>query len=176
MGYKDYYRILGVPKTATQDDIKKAYRSLAVKYHPDRNSDGKASEAEDKFKEVNEAHQVLSDPEKRKKYDQFGEDWQRYEQTGAPSGGFDWSKYADQSSAGGRRATFDTGDDFSNVGSEDFFEMLFGRGAHEQASRRSVQRRGADLVAETTIVLEEAYSGSARTIELNGQTEIRLPE
>ncbi len=173
MDYKDYYRILGVPKTATPDEIKKAYRQLALKYHPDRNTNDKAGEAEDKFKEVNDAHQVLSDPEKRKKYDRFGEDWQRYKQKGAPSDGFDWTRYAGQTGGGGRRTTFDTGDVFSDVGSEDFFELLFGRGAHEQAGRHAAQRGGADLEAETIIVLEEAYSSTTRVIELSGQT-IRL--
>jgi curved DNA-binding protein len=170
MDYKDYYRILGVPKTATPEEIKKAYRQLALKYHPDRNTDGKAGGAEDKFKEVNEAHQVLSDPEKRKKYDQFGEDWQRYEQAGAPSGGFDWSRYAGQGGGGGRRTAFDSGDVFSDVGSEDFFEMLFGRGVREQAGRRTTPRRGVDIEAETTITLEEAYNSTTRVIELGGQT------
>jgi curved DNA-binding protein len=141
-----------------------------LKYHPDRNSDGKAGDAADKFKEVNEAHQVLSDPEKRKKYDQFGEDWQRYEQAGAQGGGFNASQHAEQSTGRGRRATFDTGDVYSDVGSEDFFEMLFGKGAREQTGRHAAPRRGADLEAETTITLEEAYHGTARTIELSGQT------
>ena len=92
MIYKDYYKELGVGKTATSAEIKKAYRTLANKYHPDKTKGDKA--AEEKFKDINEANEVLSDPVKRKKYDQFGADWKHYEEAGAQPGGFDWSKYA----------------------------------------------------------------------------------
>ena len=92
MDYKDYYKILGVAKTASQDEIKKAFRKLAVKYHPDKNPGDK--KAEEKFKEINEANEVLSDPEKRKKYDQLGENWNRYQQQGGDAGGFDWNQWA----------------------------------------------------------------------------------
>ena len=88
MDYKDYYNTLGVSKTATEGEIKTAYRKLARRYHPDVNKD---PQAEDKFKEVNEAYQVLSDPEKRKKYDQFGSEWQRYQSSGGQPDGFDWA-------------------------------------------------------------------------------------
>src|SRR5512145_604777 len=96
MIYKDYYKVLGVGETATPEEIKKAYRKLAFKYHPDKSKGDRA--AEEKFKDINEANEVLSDPEKRKKYDQFGADWKHYKEAGAQPGGFDWSKYA-----GGRR-------------------------------------------------------------------------
>ena len=92
MTYKDYYKVLGVSKTATPEEIKKAYRKLALTYHPDKARGDKA--AEERFKDINEANEVLSDPEKRRKYDQFGEDWRRYQEAGAQPGGFDWSKYA----------------------------------------------------------------------------------
>src|SRR5688572_4761380 len=85
MDYKDYYKILGVDKKASQEEIKKAYRKLAVKYHPDKNKDNKA--AEEKFKLANEANEVLSDPKKRKKYDELGENWRQYEHAGAGQGG-----------------------------------------------------------------------------------------
>src|SRR6184192_4758399 len=88
--FRDYYETLGVPKTATEDEIRTAFRKLARKHHPDVAKDKKA--AEEKFKEINEAYEVLSDAEKRKKYDQLGADWSRYERAGA-DGGFDWSKY-----------------------------------------------------------------------------------
>src|SRR5262249_36111253 len=81
MAFKDYYKILGVEKTATTEEIKKAFRKLAVKYHPDKNKGDK--NAEEKFKEANEANEVLSDPDKRKRYDQFGENWEHFEHSGA---------------------------------------------------------------------------------------------
>src|SRR6185295_11086078 len=94
MEYKDYYKTLGVSKSATQDEIKKAYRKLAVKYHPDKNPGDK--KAEEKFKEVNEANEVLSDAEKRKKYDELGENWRSYQQHGGQGGDFDWSQWANR--------------------------------------------------------------------------------
>ncbi|MBC8081672.1 MAG: J domain-containing protein, partial [Hymenobacter sp.] len=103
MDYKDYYKALGVEKTVTTDQVKKAYRKLARQYHPDVNPNN--PEAERKFKEINEANEVLSDEEKRRKYDELGADWQRYQQAGAgraqPQGGFDWSRYAQPGGAGG---------------------------------------------------------------------------
>src|SRR3954467_1951800 len=98
MDYKDYYKTLGVSKTASQDEIKKAYRKLAVKYHPDKNPGDK--KAEEKFKEINEANEVLGDPEKRKKYEQLGENWNRYQQQGGDAGGFDWNQYAQRGGHG----------------------------------------------------------------------------
>src|SRR5512136_1245799 len=98
MEYKDYYQILSVPRTATQDEIKKAYRKLARQYHPDNNPDDKQAEA--KFKEINEANEVLSDPDKRKKYDALGSQWQNYQRTGGAPGGFDWSQWTTTDTAG----------------------------------------------------------------------------
>ena len=91
MNYQDYYKILGVDKSASADEIKKAFRKLAIKYHPDKNPNNKS--AEEKFKEINEANEVLGDPAKRKKYDQLGDNWKQYEKQGGSSQDFDWSKY-----------------------------------------------------------------------------------
>ncbi|MDD5674955.1 MAG: DnaJ C-terminal domain-containing protein [Chitinivibrionales bacterium] len=169
MNYKDYYKILGVPKTASADDIKKAFRKLAVKYHPDKNKGDKA--AADKFNELNDANQVLSDPEKRKKYDRFGADYKQYEEAGAPPGGFDWSKYAN---ARNRREQRTSGEDFESMfgGEEDvdLFELLFGERGGRRRGRRSAAFKGEDLSAETTLTLEEAYHGTVRLIQLDGQT------
>ena len=167
MTYKDYYKILGIEKTATKEEIKKAYRKLAMKYHPDKNPGDK--EAERKFKEINEAHAVLSDPEKKKKYDQFGRDWELYERTGAQRGDFDFSQYTSQE---GQRFYYRTGD-FSEVfggrDADDFFEMLFGERFQARPGGRSGGFKGPDITAETTISLEEAYHGTNRLVELGGQ-------
>jgi len=169
MTYKDYYKTLGVAKTATPEEIKKAYRKLALKYHPDKTKGDKV--AEEKFKEINEANEVLSNPAKRKKYDQFGADWKHYEETGAQPGGFDWSKYA--SGSGGqthRPSTAETDTKFSGEGADDLFEMLFGQPSGGQRGRRSIVIKGEDLETETTLSLEEAYHGTTRLIQLNDQT------
>ena len=169
MNYKDYYSVLGVTKTATPDEIKKAYRKLAMKFHPDKTTGNKT--ANEKFNEINEANQVLGDPEKRKKYDQFGADYQRYEQAGAQPGGFDWSKYASPDSnqkQGMSAEEFESM--FAEGGDIDLFELLFGRRGARSRGRRSAAFKGDDLNAETTLSLEEAYRGSTRLIQLDGQT------
>ncbi len=169
MKYKDYYHVLGVGTAATPDEIKKAYRKLAFKHHPDKTRGDKAEE--ETFKEINEAHEVLSDPEKRKKYDQFGAEWKHYEEAGAQPGGFDWSKYAaDQGGQGHRVSREEFEASFADGGVGDLFELLFGQHSRQGRGRRSVAVKGEDLDAETTLSLEEAYNGSARIIHLNGQT------
>jgi curved DNA-binding protein len=175
MNYKDYYSVLGVAKEATADEIKKAYHKLAVKYHPDKTKGDKA--ANEKFKEINEANQVLGDPEKRKKYDQFGADWKHYEESGAQPGGFNWSKYA---SGGGTQKQRMSADEFESMfaaGDEiDLFELLFGERGGRRQGRRSAAFKGDDLNAETTLSLEEAYHGSTRLIQLDDQTiRVRIP-
>jgi len=169
MNYRDYYKVLGVPKSATPEEIKKAYRALAQKYHPDKTKGDRS--AEDKFKEINEANEVLSDPEKRKKYDQFGHDWKQYQAAGAQPGGFDWSKYA--AGQGGQTRgmspeEFNTM--FGEEGAGDLFELLFGRRGGSRRGRRSAALKGEDLNAEAALSLEEAYRGSTRLITLDGQT------
>jgi curved DNA-binding protein len=169
MNYIDYYSVLGVSKDATADDIKKAYRKLALRYHPDKTKGDKA--AGEKFKEINEANQVLSDPEKRKKYDQLGADWKRYEEAGGQQGGFDWSKYA---GAGRTQKQGMNADEFESMfaaGEDiDLFELLFGERGGRRRGRSRAAIKGDDLNAETTISLEESYHGSNRLIQLDGQT------
>ena len=170
MTYKDYYKDLGVGKTATPAEIKKAYRKLANKYHPDKTKGDKT--AEEKFKEINEANEVLSDPIKRKKYDQFGADWKQYEAAGAQPGGFDWSKYAsDRGGQSHRTSTQESDSMFADEGVGDLFEMLFGQhGGGQRRGRRNVVVKGEDLATETTLSLDEAYHGTTRLIQLHGQT------
>jgi DnaJ-class molecular chaperone len=180
--YKDYYKILGVPKDAKTEDVKKAYRRLARQHHPDLN---KGADAERRFKEINEANEVLSDPEKRKRYDQLGPDWERYARAGARGapggeGGFQWV-FTGQPGAGG---------DFSDF--SDFFRTIFGDmggfGMGEEVRRRSGNGRtrarvhaGEDLESEVEVTLPEAYKGTARSIELrreDGTTkrlDVRIP-
>jgi curved DNA-binding protein len=170
LNYKDYYKDLGVGKTATSAEIKKAYRRLANKYHPDKTKGDKT--AEEKFKEINEANEVLSDPVKRKKYDQFGADWKQYEAAGAQPGGFDWSKYAsDRGGQTHRTSTHESDSMFTDDGVGDLFEMLFGQhSSGQRRGRRSVVVKGEDIASETTLSLEETYHGTTRLIQLNGQT------
>ncbi|MBN1578844.1 MAG: J domain-containing protein [Chitinispirillaceae bacterium] len=169
INYKDYYSILGVAKEATADEIRKAYRKLAVKYHPDKTKGDTA--AGEKFKEINEANQVLADPEKRKKYDRFGADWKHYEDAGEQPGGFDWSKYAGDGGTKKQRMSADEFESMFAAGDEiDLFELLFGERGGRRQGRRSAAFKGDDLNAEATISLEEAYHGSARLIRLDSQT------
>lgn len=161
MDYKDYYKVLGVAKNATDDEIKKAYRKLAVKYHPDKNQGDK--EAEAKFKEVAEAYEVLKDPDKRKKYDEMGANWKYYQQYGASGGGA--SQYG--SGGSGFRFEGDLNDLFGDAGGfSDFFKSFFGGGGQRSASHAT---KGQDYRAEANITLEEAFHGTSRLIELNGQ-------
>ncbi len=161
MNIKDYYQILGVPKTATTAEIKKAYRKLALKFHPDKNKGNKA--AAETFNDLNDANQVLSDPDKRKKYDTFGAEYKQYEERGPQQQGFDWNKYRPAQSQNDR----DFGTQFDGDES-DIFEFLFGRqGGPRQ--RKSPAISGEDLKTETTLTLDEAYHGTTRTIQLEGQ-------
>ncbi|MBD3314885.1 MAG: DnaJ domain-containing protein [Chitinivibrionales bacterium] len=167
MEFKDYYKILGVDKNADQEEVRKAYRKLAMRYHPDKNPGNK--EAEDKFREVNEAHEVLSDPEKRRKYDQMSTDWQRYGTR--ESGGYeDWFRRRGDSYRGGEYYSFSANpeDIFDNLGGfSDFFQSFFGGETFTQTTKRP--RKGPDYNAELHISLEEAVRGSDRIVEVNGR-------
>jgi len=168
MTYKDYYKELGVGSTATPAEIKKAYRALANKYHPDKSTGDKR--AEERFKAINEANEVLSDPVKRKKYDQFGAEWKHYEAAGAQPGGFDWSKYASSGNSQKQGMSADEFESLFTAGSDiDLFELLFGAHGRRRTGRRSAAYTGDDLNAEATLSLEEAYHGSSRLVQLDGQ-------
>src|SRR6266536_1002034 len=167
--FRDYYETLGVPKTATEDEIRSAFRKLARKYHPDVAKDKKV--AEEKFKEINEAYEVLGDPEKRKKYDQLGADWNR-------PGGFqpppDWQRQEQQPGGGYYQWGGDGGGaqfEFVGTGFSDFFEAFFGGGRGRSAfggfgRRQATAERGADVEADIMVPLEEALHGSTRTVSL----------
>ncbi len=162
----DYYKTLGITKTATADEIKKAFRKLAVQYHPDKNTDNPSAEL--KFKEINEAYETLKDVEKRKKYDQHGKDYQKYEGAGAGGGHYDFS--GSRNNGGGGYAQYETNfdDAFGQGGFSSFFEQMFGNKAGG-ASGFGAASAGRDLEAELSITLQEAYFGTTRTISVNKQ-------
>lgn len=195
MEYKDYYKVLGVSENADQKEIKKKFRALAREYHPDMNPD--KPEAEAKFKEINEAYEVLGDAEKRRKYDELRQSYQQWERMGGrpgtgQAGGFDWSQWmAGGGAPGGMRVEYA---DLGGAGGfSDFFEAIFGGmgaqggvgsmdlneifGGGRRASRGGRRaRRGRDLDAEVTITLEEAYHGTMRMISRDGRRlQVKIP-
>ncbi len=146
MEYKDYYQILGVARDVSKEDLKKAYRKLARKYHPDVS---KESDAEAKFKELGEAYEVLKDPEKRAQYDQFGSNYKNGQSFTPPPG---WGQQ-------GRRGGFDGNNNFSS-----FFESMFGGGGMGGGGRDNFYAKGEDVNAKITISLEDAFHGAKKTI------------
>ncbi len=176
--FRDYYETLGVSKSASADEIKSAFRKLARKHHPDVAKDKKA--AEEKFKQINEAYEVLSDPEKRQKYDQLGADWNQ------PGGGFQpppgWGRQQ-----GGGPNPFGGGNgggvefEFGGTGFSDFFEAFFGGGRGQSAfgrggfpGREVGAERGSDVEADIMVTLEEALHGSKRTVSLRRSSSSKL--
>src|SRR5882762_6546566 len=167
--FKDYYKILGVPRTASEEEIKKAFRKLARQFHPDVAKDKKT--AETRFKEINEAYEVLSDPEKRKRYDELGADWKQGAGFRPPPG---------QQARAGRspRGAQDYEFHFGGTGFSDFFEQFFGGGSRfssvfgendvgaEQFGRPRGPVRGSDIEGDILVTLDEALHGSVRTISL----------
>jgi curved DNA-binding protein len=181
MEYKDYYKVLGVERNASKDEIRRAFRKLALKTHPDRNQGN--SKAEEQFKEINEAYQVLSDPEKRSRYDQLGESYSQWQQGGAPTGGFKWEDWFTQSPSGNVRVNVGGLEDILGGEFSEFFRRIFG-GSPDMGnsnSGRSTYQRIRRAVApsynqEVTISLAEAYHGTTRQIELDGRRlEIKIP-
>jgi curved DNA-binding protein len=173
MEYKDYYQILGVPRNASAEDIKKAYRKLAMQYHPDRNPGDK--QAEERFKEMNEAYQVLSDPQKRTRYDQLGDSYSQWQQQGTP-GNFNWGQWTAQPGSGYQQV--DLNDLFGDATFSDFFRSVFG-GMGEGQPVRSRGRGRAPAMQEpqpVTISLKEAYGGTTRTLQAGKRRmEVKLP-
>lgn len=161
MEFIDYYKILGIEKNASEDEIKKAYRKLARKHHPDLNPNDK--EAHKKFQQINEANEVLSDPEKRKKYDQYGKDWKQAEQ------------FEQQRQSGSRTQPSSTGDfsGFEGHDFSDFFESMFGQGGSRQ---QHTKFRGQDYHAELQLGLEAAMTTHQQVLTVNGKNiRITIP-
>jgi len=162
MAFIDYYKILGLPKNASETDIKKAYRKLARQYHPDLNPNDK--EAEKKFKEVNEANEVLSNPENRKKYDEYGKDWKHAEE-------FEKARQQEQY----QRSTQDPYGGYAEEDFSDFFSSMFGGRASGRQSRQ-VKFRGQDYNAELHLTLNDVYTTHKRTLTINNKNiRITIP-
>ncbi len=161
MEYKDYYQILGVSRDADADTIKKAYRKLARQYHPDANKNDKR--AEEKFKEINEAYEVLSDPEKRRLYDRMGSSYQQYRQAGGDPRQYDWGQWARSTGFGGN-VRWEEGD------LADFIREIFQAGS-------SGRWQTGDYEQPVEISLEEAYNGTTRLLQRRGQpdVEVKIP-
>jgi curved DNA-binding protein len=183
MEYKDYYNTLGIDRSANEKEIKRAFRRLAREHHPDVNPDDPASE--ERFKEINEAYEVLSDPDKRGKYDQLGADWKRYQQTGGRPGNYDWGQWASGQPDGGVHVRYGTTEDMEDLfggGSafSDFFSQIFGGaaagagpGGYEYQTR---SYRGQDYEQPVEITLDEAYGGTTRILQKDGQRlEVKIP-
>ena len=184
MEYKDYYKIMGVDKKATEREIKQAYRRLARKHHPDVNPGNK--EAEAKFKEINEAYEVPGDPEKRKKYDELGANWKYYEQWQKASGQpFDWSQFGSAPGQGGNvryeyhtMTEEDLKDIFSDSGPfSSFYYTFFGTpGPETRRQQWTAHRphRGQDLEQPVEVSLEEAYGSTTRVLQMTDASKIAL--
>jgi len=188
MEYRDYYKILGVDRNASEQDIKRAYRKLAREFHPDLNPGDKASE--EKFKEINEAHEVLTDSEKRAKYDQLGTSWQHWQSAGGDPGQFDWSQWFGRTQGGGGfQWNGDLGDVFGTAGSgsfSDFFRVIFGDTAgsgqgqtvedmfRRTGGRNPRSKRGTETTVEITLL--EAFRGTTRLLARGGRrVRVRIP-
>ena len=175
MDYKDYYKILGVERKASADDIRKAYRKLAMQHHPDKNPGDK--KAEDKFKEINEAYQVLSDDQKRARYDQLGSAYSNFRTSGGRPGDFQWDDWFQQS-AGQQRGYGNAEDPFGGAGGfSDFFRAIFGEAMRSSARNQAAQQQQMQgYQQEVDISFQEAYEGTTRQLQTNGRKlQVRIP-
>ncbi|MBN1659845.1 MAG: J domain-containing protein [Anaerolineae bacterium] len=181
MDYKDYYETLGVSRDASEKEIKSAFRKLARKYHPDVNPGD--AQAEEQFKEINEAYEVLSDPEKREKYNRLGSDWRRWQQAGQP-GDFDWGRYT-AGAPGGVHVRYGTPEDLEDMfggggAFSDFFSQIFGgagMGGRPGGFRYEARpQRGRDYEQPVDISLQEAFTGTTRILQREcGRLEVQIP-
>ena len=189
MEYQDYYKTLGLERNATPEDIKKSFRKLAMKYHPDRNPGNK--EAEEKFKKITEAYEVLSDPQKRARFDQLGDSYSHWQQANGGSGQFNWNDWTNQAAGargGGTRVEVgDINDIFGGGGFSDFFNMLFGMSENGMGGMRNprgtmrnqthVSQAHPKTYEQTVrISLMEAFHGTDRTVSVDGQRlQVKIP-
>lgn len=169
MDFKDYYKVLGVSSTATADEIKKAYRKLAIKHHPDKNKGDKVSE--EKFKAISEANEVLKDEKKRKEYDNLAEDYKNYQQQGGKQGfdGYNQKKQQQQQQSNPFQNRGNTGQQFDDETMNDFFSNMFGGQNNRNSQSRKQDLKGQDFTATMKISLEDAYSGTTQQVQLENQ-------
>lgn len=170
MNFKDYYKILEVEKNASQDEIKKQFRKLANKYHPDKNQGN--DEAENKFKDISEANEVLSNPEKRKKYDNLGSSYNTYKNRGGGNADYDWSQWYEQNQAKRNTGSGKTVNDFFSSGGSmsDFFEKIFGQNNKYAGYGYEEEVKGEDHNMQIAITMKEAYNGAKRKLRVNGES------
>ena len=174
MDYKDYYKILGVERKASADDIRSAYRKLAMQYHPDKNPGDK--KAEDKFKEINEAYQVLSDEQKRARYDQLGSAYSDFRTGGGRPGDFRWDDWFQQQQGGQQRGYGNAEDPFAGGNFSDFFRSIFGEAVRNSARTQSMQQQQG-YQQEVQISFQEAYEGTLRQFQSSSgkKLQVRIP-
>ncbi|MCQ3936920.1 MAG: J domain-containing protein [Chloroflexi bacterium] len=175
MEYKDYYKILGVDRKAGADEIRSAYRKLAMKYHPDKNPGDK--KAEEKFKEINEAYQVLSDEQKRAHYDRLGSAYSNFRTTGGRPGDFQWEEWFQPQGAGQRGGVDDFFGGSGGVGGfSDFFRTIFGEAMRSQGRGNPFAQETPGYEQEAQISFREAYEGATRLLQTNGRKlTVRIP-
>ena len=174
MDYKDYYKVLGVERKASADDIRKAYRKLAMQHHPDKNPGDK--KAEDKFKEINEAYQVLSDEKKRARYDQLGSAYSDFRTSGGRPGDFQWDDWFQQNAQQQRGSGNTQQDPFGGAGGfSDFFSAIFGEAVRSSARNQAAQQQQG-YQQEVDISFQEAYEGATRQLQTNARKlQVRIP-